>query len=76
MADIVLTIPDDQMGRAVDALCAAGGYSGDPNDQTTRRAFAREVIVRFVRQTVTNREGQQAMAAAMQAVTVDPITID
>lgn len=76
MADIVLTIPNDQINRAVDALCAAGGYSGDPNDQPARRAFAREVIVRFVRQTVTDRERQLAMAAAMEAVTVDPITID
>lgn len=76
MANIVLTIPDDQIGRAVDALCAAGGYSGDPSNQPARRAFAREVVIRFVRQTVIDRERQQAMAAAMEAVTVTPITID
>lgn len=76
MATIVLTIPDDQIGRAVDALCAAGGYSGAPDDHAARRAFAREAIARFVRQTVVDRERQQAMAAAMASVTVDPITIN
>lgn len=76
MATIVLTIPDNQISRAVDALCAAGGYSGDPNNNAARRAFAREAVARFVRQTVIDRERQLAMAAAMEAVTVDPITID
>lgn len=75
MANIVLTIPDDQIGRAVDALCAGGGYSGDPNDHAARRAFARETVAKFVRQTVIDRERQQAMAAAMAGVTVTPITI-
>lgn len=76
MADIVLTIPNDQIARVVDALCAVGGYSGDPDDRPARREFARGVIVQQVRKTVMQHERNQAVAEAMSAVTVDPVTID
>lgn len=76
MADITLTIPNDQIGRAVNALCTAGGYTGDPKDTTARRDFARQVLARYVRQTVMQIEQQQAMSAAIAGVTVAPITID
>lgn len=76
MAEIVLTIPNDQIGRAVEALCDAGGYEGDPNDRTARRDFARHVVAQFIRQTVMQAERQQAMTDAIASVTVDPITID
>ena len=76
MAEIVLTIPNGQVARAVDALCSSGGYSGSPTDQPARREFAREVVAKFIRQTVMQAERQQAMSAAMASVTVDPITID
>lgn len=76
MAEIVLSIPNDQIGRAVDALCAVGGYSGDSADKVARREFAREVLAKYVRQTVMQLERQQAMTAAMANVSVEPITID
>lgn len=76
MADIVLTIPNDQVGRVVDALCATGGYAGDPKDKAACREFAREILIRYVRQTVMQVERNQAMSDAMAAVTVDPVTID
>lgn len=76
MAEFVLTIPNEHIARAVDALCSTGGYSGSPNDQPARREFARAEVAKFIRQTVMQAERQQAMTAAMAAVTVDPITID
>ena len=76
MAEIVLTIPNTQIARAVDALCSTGGYSGSPTDQPARREFARNEVAKFIRQTVMQAERQQAMAAAMANVTIDPITID
>lgn len=76
MAEITLTIPNDQVNRVVNALCTTGGYAGDPDDKPARRQFAREVVARLVRQTVMQVEQQQAMSAAMSAVTVDPITVE
>lgn len=76
MADIVLTIPNDQIDRAVDALCVAGGYSGEPGDQRQRREFARGVLMQHLRQTVLDVERRQAMTDAMSGVTVDPITVE
>lgn len=76
MAEILLTIPDNQVARAVDALCKSGGYSGDPDDKPARRAFARSVLANFVRQTVMQAERQEALAVAMAAVTVDQITVE
>jgi hypothetical protein len=76
VADIVLTIPNEQIGRAIDALCTAGGYAGDPDDKAARRDFARRVVAQFVRDTVMQAERQKAVTDAMANVTVDPITID
>ena len=76
MADITITIPNDHIERAVDALCAAGGYSGSPDDQRARRQFAKAEIAKFVRRTVMEHERQKAMSQAMAAVTVEPITVD
>lgn len=74
MAEFALTIPDDQVDRVVDALCAVGGYTG-PDEQKDRREFAREVVIRYVRGTVAQVERVQAMSDALANVTVDPITI-
>lgn len=76
MADITITIPNTQLARVVTALCSVGGYVGDPSDQTARREFARGVLRDHVRQTVLRYEQQQAAAAAMAAVTVEPVTVD
>lgn len=72
MAAITVHIPDGHVDRAVDALCAAGGYSGDPDDHASRRRFARRQVADFIKQVVIQYERQQAMAA----VTVEPITVD
>jgi hypothetical protein len=75
VAEFALTIPDDQVDRVVDALCAVGGYTG-PDDRKSRRDFAREVVIRYVRATVMQVERNQAVADAMAAVTVEPVPID
>lgn len=76
VAEIVLTIPNDQITRVIDALCEAGGYAGDVSDRAARRDFARSVLAMYVRQTVMQSERKRAMAEAIAAVTVDPITIE
>lgn len=76
MAEITLNIPNAQAVRVVNALCAVGGYAGDPEDQPARRDFARGVLADYLRQTVLRYEQQQAAAQAMAAVTVEPITVD
>ena len=76
MADIVLTIPNNQVTRVVDALCIAGGYTGDSTDQPARRDFARTVVGDLVRQTVLRIERNEATARAMADVVVDPITVE
>lgn len=76
MAEIVLSIPNAQVGRVVDALCQVGGYSGTPDDEPSRRDFAKGVLVRHVKQTVMQVEREQAVAAATASVTVDPITVE
>lgn len=75
MAEFSLNIPDDQVDRVVGALCAVGGYEG-PDDRKAQRDFAREVVIRYVQATVLQVERTQAMAAAMTAVTIDPVPID
>lgn len=76
MAEIVLTIPNAQVGRVVTALCIVGGYDGDPEDNAARREFARGVIKEQVRELVLQVERQEAAAAMRAGVTVDPVTID
>ena len=76
MADIVVSIPNDQVARAVDALCEVGGYSGAPGDQSARREFARGVMCDFIRRTVRQVENQKALADARSGVTIDPITVE
>lgn len=76
MADIVLTIPNNQLSRVVDALCIAGGYTGSLADQASRREFARTVVGDLVRQTVLRVERNEAATRAMADVIVDPITVE
>lgn len=77
MAEITFTIPNGQVTRMVDALCAKGGYAGDPGDQVARREFARGVVREFIRQAVRQVEMQEAFES-MQAEhpPIDPLTID
>lgn len=75
MADFTISIPDDQVDRVVDALCAVGGYAGT-DDRKARRDYAREVVIRYVRATVMQVERNQAVADAVASVSLEPVPID
>ncbi len=61
MAEITITIPDDQAVRVRNALC-------DSVALPRTAANARGVVVRFIRDTVRNTERTQAVKAAMAQV--------
>lgn len=75
MARLALEIPDDQLARVVAALCALGGYGGDPDDEKARREFARRWVVRRLREDVLRVEAAQIHAAALQAAAPEPLDI-
>lgn len=75
MAEFVIVIPNAQVNRAVNALCALGGYAGDPDDREARREHARAMVAEYIRRTVLQVEREQAVTAAMSAVVVDSIDV-
>lgn len=75
MAEFAVFIPDDQVDRVVDALCLVGRYDG-PDDRSTRREFARQVVIQYVRATVVQVEQSRAVAEAVAATPADPVPID
>lgn len=74
MAEFAVFIPDDQVERVVDALCVVGRYDG-PGDRRSRREFARQVVIQYVRATVVQVEQSQAVAEAVATASVDPVTV-
>jgi len=65
VADITITIPDTVLTMVVDALCEYGDWTaGDGN----RSAFAKTVMIRWVKKVVVAREaridGNVAVATA------------
>lgn len=90
MAQITINIPDAQVSRVVNALCAFGGYTTQveqdgvlvPNPQT-KPQFARAMITEFVKTAVTLTEGKVAQAAkqeelkaAQEAIKTDVEALD
>lgn len=63
MTQITISIPDEQTDRVVDALCARGGYSDSLG--VTKKAFAKQFVINFVKGNVAEHEATQA---ALQAV--------
>ena len=62
MATITLTIPDAVMPRVIDALCA---YGDRPDSSPlTRGAFAKAVVVDWVKSITRQHEGVQAAKTA------------
>lgn len=64
MAQFVITIPDAEVPRVVDALCADGRWTAESG--MTRGEFARHRIVRYVKAVVRQYEGQQAATTARE----------
>lgn len=67
MATILLTIPDAQMPRAIDALCLAGGWRTIELDGA-RGAFAKAMVIRFIRETTLEVEKTKATKVAVEAI--------
>jgi hypothetical protein len=67
MAQITITISDDQMPRVVAGLCAAGGVSASED-------AAQQVVFDWISSTVQNAERQAAILALEDPppVVIDP----
>jgi hypothetical protein len=65
MANITITVPDDQVNRILDGI--AGAYRYNPATHGTKAQFARAVIARFVKETVKGYEAQTAGETARAA---------
>lgn len=76
MAQITLTIPDAHMPRVIDALCTVGDYNADTDGN--RGAFAKSVVIQWVRDTVLAVERTEtervALANAPAPEPLDTIT--
>lgn len=75
MAVISITIPDAQLTRVVDALCAQGDFD-NKGGALTKNQFAKKYIIDHVTAIVLSREQTAAqVAAAAAAASVVPVTI-
>lgn len=72
MATVSITIPDAQVARVVNAMCDAYGYVAGQG--ITKAEFARQSLVRHVKNIVVGQEQATADAAALAAVV--PPTVD
>ncbi len=70
MATITLNIPDAQVARVIDALCARGGY--DPALGVTKAQFAKQSLAAWLKAAVQQVEQQQAHDAAVSALQQPP----
>lgn len=75
MAEFSVNIPDEQVARVVNALCEVGGYDSTKHHMS-KREFARQVVIKYVGETVLQVERRRAMTDAMTSVTIDPVPID
>jgi hypothetical protein len=67
VADIIMTIPDAQVQRVLDAF--AGQFQYDPNNPAhgTRAQFAKACMARYAKGVVVHWEAQQAQQSATAA---------
>jgi hypothetical protein len=65
LATITLTIPDAQLTRVVNGLCAAAGVTATP-------ANAKQAVIDHVKATVLASEQQAAILALQNTPPVDP----
>ena len=74
MASITITIPVVKIARVVDGVCRANNYSAmiglTPNPET-KRQFAERMVRNYIKSQVAAAEGEEARAAAFDAVDAD-----
>lgn len=64
MASINITIPDAIAPRVIDAVAVR--YNWTPESGRTKAQFAKDVIVRWLKETVKMHEAQIASSAAQE----------
>lgn len=76
MATISLTIPDDQLERVIDALCARPFIVAQPSTETIvpSEEAAKQVLVNWVQANVVAYEMQQARDAVQPPDTKGLVT--
>ena len=69
--NLSVTVPDAQATAILADFCAYNGYqetiNGAPNPQT-KAQFAKQVVVKFVRESIKAQRAQAASLAAAQTV--------
>jgi putative heme iron utilization protein len=68
MAQISITIPDEHLPRVVDAFAALGAWTSDMG--VTKAAFAKQMLIEHIKNTVLESEARTAQmeAAAARAI--------
>lgn len=69
MANISITIPDDKVTRVREAFASEYGWTSDL--EVTKAEFAKQQIIKFIKNTVKNNEGNLSAGAARQVVESD-----
>jgi len=76
MAQIVLNIPDEQLSRVVEALCARHGYEDifveEGVSPPSKGSFAQGVVVDLLNRSV--REHEEEVARRSAELAVSPVT--
>ena len=75
MADITITIPNNQVQRITTALCKAGGYTGDLSDNAARKQFAKAMLTQYVKDIVRGVERSEAEQTAIAAVNIQDVDV-
>ena len=74
MAELTITIPDIDLARILQRFCAAGGWV-DVETSGTRGAFAKQMVINYVKAVVNNVEQGEAEAAADAAIVIPETVI-
>lgn len=75
MADITITIPNDQVQRITTAMCKAGGYTGDLTDNAARNKFAKAMLAQYVKDIVRGVERSEAEQTAINSVNIQDVYV-
>jgi hypothetical protein len=78
MAQVLINIPDGQVGRVIDGFGVRYEYDRNKLNGETKAAFAKRMLIGMIKQSVIDAETDAARAAAQATVIteVGAITID
>lgn len=75
MADITISIPNNQVQRITTAMCKAGGYTGDLSNNAARNQFAKAMLAQYVKDIVRGVERAEAEQAAIATVNTQDVDV-